>query len=155
MVDSDDVLLLRPASAGQPMTRLSGERPSREASGDGPGLVAVTIYPLGASGSPDAFAALFEALARPALEAFGAALLGALVTEESPNTYPRLPVREGERVFVSITSFPHLASQAERRAALEADPNWRESVAPALRPRLIGEPQRLRLKPTARSLMHG
>ena len=114
MIDSDNVLLLRPARPGAGF-------PARPPRGDGGHLVA-TIYPLGAAA---AFAAWF-------FETQGGRALAAFVTEPSANNFPRLPVREGENVFVSL--------------AAAAD-----DAVPPPAGLLSGQPQRLRLAPTARS----
>lgn len=156
MIAWDDVLLLRPASADLDLTGpLASGRPAPGTGGDGPGLVAATILHLDPSGALDDLARLVETLARPATGAAGAAVLGPFVTEESPNTFRHLPVREGERVLVVLDRFPDVASHERQRAVLEADPAWCCGAAPALRRRLVREPEVLRLKPTARSLLHG
>lgn len=66
--------------------------------------------------------------------------LAAFVTEPSANTYPRLPVREGENVFVRFSRFPDQAAYALARSAT---------------PRLANRVDVLRLAPTARSLLRG
>lgn len=98
---------------------------------------------------------LFETSARPAIEAAGAAILGLLITEESPNTFPRLPVREGEKVLVVLSRFPDVATHERQHAALGADPAWRDGISAAMRRQLVRRPEVLRLRPTARSLLHG
>jgi NIPSNAP len=144
MVDSDDVLLLR---------RLSGlelEPDGRPAPGDGTarsGLVAITTYPLAASAS-SGFPEFFAREVEPALREAGIAVLATCATEHSENTYPALPVREGEDVFVWLAAFADADDHARRVAALAR-------VAPALAERLGGEPEIMRLTPTARSLIHG
>ena len=80
MIDSDNVLLLRPARDGSAFA-LDGERGSRG------GFVLAVVMPLDDASSFDGDAA---------------SILGSFVTEESENTFPSLPVREGERVFVCV-----------------------------------------------------
>ena len=46
------------------------------------------------------FAAHFEAVVRPQARAAGARVLATFATETSPNTFPQLPVREKDHVFV-------------------------------------------------------
>jgi hypothetical protein len=85
MIDSDDVLQLRPLAPGFGFPRT----PESSAAG----VVTVTVYPLAAPPS--------EAVAR----AFRTSLLPAvalLATEPARNEYPRLPVREGEQVVVRV-----------------------------------------------------
>jgi hypothetical protein len=124
MLETDDVLLLRPATPGSAFT-LDGSTRGADPGGDGPGFVGVTILDL--NGTDPA-----EALER--LELADGSLLGCLVTDPSPNTFPALPIREGENVLVWFAGF--------RDRALEpASPE--------------GARQLLRLAPTSRSLLHG
>jgi hypothetical protein len=72
------------------------------------------------------------------------------VTEETPNTFPTLPVRENEHVFVWVAGFADATTELRWSAGQTA----RElSIADV--PRLKGPPERLRLTPTARSLLTG
>jgi hypothetical protein len=112
MISSDDVLLLRPARPGSGFA-LAGERRN----GAPRGLVAVWVADIDA-----------QAEVERAVAASGGRLLGAFVTEPSENTFPALPVREGERVFVAFAGF---ADGAPLPAGV------------------------LRLEPTTRSLLHG
>lgn len=135
IVDNDDVLLLSPLSGsveGDPARRAcKGARAAPHS------RVAIDIWLLSAGGIA-AFADWFDAEAKPMLERAGVAPLATFVTDPRPNSYPRLPVREGETVFVSVTRF---ADAAAFRAA-EA------SVGQTVQPH-----SRLILEPTARSLM--
>jgi hypothetical protein len=54
----------------------------------------------------------------PLLCKAGATLLGHFVTEPAENTYPDLPVREGENVFVWFASFADEAAYSSYHAAL-------------------------------------
>jgi hypothetical protein len=78
-------------------------------------------------------------------------VLATYVTETSPNTFPRLPVREGERVFVWLARFDGVAALDAGLAQLRDSSAWREAVAAALLDGLEAAPQWLRLAPTARS----
>ncbi|MEZ0470735.1 hypothetical protein [Luteimonas salinilitoris] len=80
----------------------------------------------------------------------GAAMLATLVTEPTENTFPRLPVREGEHVLVRFTTFRDRGSHARWLAALAAWPAWRRAEGVLLRVAPRG-PDLLRLAPTARS----
>lgn len=108
MVDTDDVLLLRPLVPFGPLP----ERPEV----DGPAsTVFVTAYPLDAPAGDE----VVELFADP---------LAVLVTEPSENTFPALPVRDGE--YLVVVS---------------------QSPGPAAVPGVVGEAQSLRLAPTGRS----
>jgi hypothetical protein len=76
------------------------------------------------------------------------------VTEASPNNYPRLPIREGENALVRIATFPTVARMDEDTARL-ANSSPMQTLMKRLRPKLVADPQVLRLTPTARSLLHG
>jgi hypothetical protein len=145
MLDSDDVLLLRPTQpfAGEARTRPApGERAPA-------GLLSATICPV----SPTEVAALarsFDTQVRPVLERLGAPVLAQFVTEPARNTYPRLPVREDESVFVWFAAFADTAAQARHQAAAAVD-----TTVTAWIHRLDAMPETLRLAPTPRSLLRG
>ena len=126
MIDSDNVLLLRPAWNGSDHLENAANTAS-------PGLVTVTIGQLDASAT-EAFVEEFRR-AVPRLESTGSKVLAAFVTEAGPNNFPALPVREGENVFVWIS----------RLAGADSPP------ATGLENLLQGPPEVLRLLPTARS----
>jgi hypothetical protein len=151
MVDSDNVLLLRPLSG---LVLDVDDRAAPGSTGSGPGLLAVTIYPLGEQVAED-FAAFFRLELEPALRDGGISVLATYATEHSANTYPALPVREGEEMFVWMATFAGAAGHAGATAELERKSVWREVVSPALAGYLVGPVEVLRLTPTARSLLHG
>lgn len=148
MIDSDNVLLLRPARAGggYPL----GERAPAGATAVPPGLVVATIYTLHRPAA-GAFSEFFETRLSPRLVGGGARVVAAFETEPAPNSFPRLSVREGEQVFVGLALFADLAVYERSMAALAADPEWTETVRPALDTLLAAPPQVLRLTFTARS----
>jgi len=84
----------------------------------------------------------------------GERFLGAFVTEYSANTFPALPVREGENVFVWFSRFTGPAALSAHRDALVRCADWHARVRPALLAMLTGEPQQLTLAPTPRSLLY-
>jgi hypothetical protein len=140
MVDSTNVLLLRPA---RPVFgfRLDEHDPPPAGSGGTPdGNVVATIYNLEEAASRD-FPALFERTVAPTLGEAGISLLATFETEPSANTFSALPVREGERVFVSFSRSSSVQAEHEHDAAL-AD-------------RLTRPAEVLRLAPTPRSRVHG
>jgi hypothetical protein len=148
MIDSDNVLLLRSARAGSGYPL--GERAPAGATAVPPGVVVATIYSLPRLAA-GAFSEFFETRLSPRLAGAGARVIAAFETEPSPNTFPRLPVREDAQVFVWFARFADLAAYERSVAALAADPEWTETVRPALDARLAAPPQVLRLTFTARS----
>lgn len=95
MLAWDDVLLLKPA---RPETAFDLRPDARTASRERPATVLAGIHRLGASIDAE-FVTRFEREVAPALEANEIRIEGVFVTETAPNTFARLPVREGERVL--------------------------------------------------------
>jgi hypothetical protein len=157
MIDSDDVLLLRPVTArsGFPApaaARLpAGHDPAGPATA-APSRILVTVY-YRDQPFDQAFADFFDRQARPLLIETGAVPLACLQTEHAENTFPALPVRTGENVFVWLARFPSAAHLRDHLHQLEISGNWRERVLPVLSTMTTGAPQQLRLAPTARSLL--
>lgn len=129
MIDSDDVLLLRPTSGAFTQS----DRPPVTATPTPGALYSATICPV-----EPGFAAYFQEQVAPALTAAGMPPIAAFETEHAENTFPALPVRAGENVFVWFTRFER--PEAYRDPASLLDPH-----------RLTGTVQRLRLAPTTRS----
>ncbi len=150
MIDSDNVLLLRPARSDLGFPKGEGTRPPARAREVPKGLVIATIYYF--DGPPDVdFTEFFVTTLRPALTESGTSVLASFETERSENNFPALPVREGEHVFVWFSRFPDAAAHDRQAAALARSRRWREEVSPQLTRRLKGPPEVLRLSPTARS----
>jgi quinol monooxygenase YgiN len=137
MIDSDDVLLLRPALPE------SGFRlgPDRPAPGNDGIIVATTwhLLPEAEAGFPE----IFETILTPMLGDAGAPILASFVSEHGENGFPALPVREDARVFVWFSRFLDRAAH-ERHVATPG-------LAKALRPHLARPPEVALLAPTARS----
>lgn len=152
MVNSDNVLLLRPASPDVGFAPLPVTRPAAGAADLQRGLVVATICYL-APRTEDEFAGFFEAVVKPHLEQASATVLAALVTERSPNTFPRLPVREGETVFVWFSAFPSLAAYETHVAELARSETWATEVVSEMERRMWRQSEVSRLTPTARSLL--
>jgi hypothetical protein len=114
----------------------------------------VTIYPLGGPTAGD-FPEFFTREIEPALGEAGISVLATYASEHSPNTFPALPIREKEDVFVWMTIFGDEADHARRVNELEQSPDWRERISPVLVRHLDGQSEVLRLRPTARSLLRG
>ena len=150
MVDSDNVLLLRPSAADAGLPPAGDGRPVPGEHREGAGVLAVGLCALSPAAAP-AFAERFARDWAPQLRATGAHLLATYVTHAGPNTYPRLPVREGEEVFTWVLRFDGVAALDATLAQLRAAPAWQEAVAAALLDGLEAAPQWLRLAPTPRS----
>ena len=114
MIDSDDVLLLRP----EPVTPdLCSRLVPRPRPGDAPQparVYAIDIHHVG--GSVD----------EPDLAAPGGEVVAVLRTEPAPNNFPQLPIRADAEVLVVISRFethrdvpPPSACDAEERLVLE------------------------------------
>jgi hypothetical protein len=149
MIDSDNVLLLRPVAG------LEVDRSRRAAPGctvDPPGLLSVTIWPLARDTAAE-IPGLFRSALEPALAAAGISVLATYATEHSENTFPSLPVRENEEVFVWMAMFDDEAERARQLHALEQSSIWRDA-SHALVPHLVAAEEVLKLAPTARSAVH-
>jgi hypothetical protein len=152
--DTDNVLLLRPvAESGGIDLRGLKRRAIGAGAGEDRGLVVVTVYSLDAA-SANAFPAFFEQQLRPALARSGMVVAAAFETETSPNNFPRLPVREGEHVFVWIARFTDRQRGDAVLQALTQSAQWREQITPELERRAKAT-QVLRLAATPRSLLRG
>ncbi|MEP6495418.1 MAG: NIPSNAP family protein [bacterium] len=153
IIDNDNVLLIRPASAQSGFALEGRKRAANAATGSGGGVVIATTYHIDAQKEAE-FIDFFERTVQPSLAQAGSPVLASFVTETSANTFPRLPVREGEHVFVWFSSFPTADAYTGFKARLADSPCWRDSIAAELSAR-VREPFVLRLSPTARSLVHG
>ncbi|TDC37984.1 NIPSNAP family protein [Micromonospora sp. KC213] len=151
MVDSDDVLLLRPASARGGFPAPVAARPALDSPGSAPSLVLATIWH-GVGPFDTAFVEFFERRVRPLLAESGGEPLAYLHSDHSANTFPALPVRTGEEVFVWFARFAGEGRSDEYLERLHHSERWSEEVLPALS-RWVGTSQRLRLAPTERSLL--
>jgi hypothetical protein len=150
MIDSSDALLLRPAHARSGfLLEPSARRPALDSTLP-QGVVVATLYSLDAPPDREVLD-FFDGTVIPELEAAGASMLGLLVTEHSPNNFPRLPLRERENVLVSFSGFRDLAAYHQHMTALGRNPKWRGEVYPTLVQKIQGRPQILRLAPTSRS----
>lgn len=149
LLDNDNVLLLRPAWPGSgfpdpvPRATSNSAAPAR--------LVVVTIHFLWKH--PDErFTFFFRHRLAPAMKRAGLQIEAALVREESANNFPRLPVREGEKLFVWVATIDDETAWKEALARLETDSVW-----PAIRQQLFDleerPAQRLLLDPTERSTL--
>jgi hypothetical protein len=154
MIDSDNVLLLRQALPTSGFSFKKSDRPQLGSKEVDRGLVIATIYYFNAPVSQD-FVDFFERTVKPVVTDTGVAVDAYFVTENSANNFPRLPVREGEHVFVWFMRFADQASYEHHVAALSASKRWRSKVAEELARRLKGAPEVLKLSPTSRSRLRG
>jgi len=141
MIDSDNVLLLKPAPPG-PAPAISAPPPPADA-GEPEARVVICLHyfdgPVNAEWLDH-----FAQIQRPWLEGMRAQVLATLVTHDAPNDYPALPVRAGEHVFACILQFADEASHERCDRQLQAA--WRIGAQPY-------RTELLRLMPTARSRM--
>lgn len=142
MLDSDNVLLLTPltpgiAAAGAVRAETSG-------------LFRVSIHQL-AGVDPEAFRSFFRDRLAPQVAANGGEMYAELASATSPNNFPRLPVREGESVFVWLARFPDPEAERGFARRLHGLSGWRDGAPEPLLPALMRKPEVLRLSPTARS----
>ena len=150
MVDSDNVLLLRPAWPGAGISMRGRARSSGAVRMALPGLLEVSIFPLRAPAASPLLHLCREVMT-PVLHRAGAEVLGWYVTELTPNDFPRLPVREGVPVLVVFAMF-------DVRASVDAFAQggaWAREVQPRLAQWLERPAEVHRLVPTARSAIHG
>jgi quinol monooxygenase YgiN len=141
MIDSDNVLLLRPLD---PASRLALDPAHRPRTRDPRGAVAVTVCPLDST-SADAFRNLFVNEIEPELHQAGANVRARFVSEHSKNTYPRLPIREGEEVFVWVSAFANERARDEHLKSID--------LRTLTAGQLAGDAETHRLQPTTRSLL--
>jgi hypothetical protein len=154
MIDSDNVLLLRPVHPTSGFSLKNGTRPSRNSRTPRAGFVVVTIYYFNKPVTSD-FINYFENTIHPELMEADVSVLAYFVTEDSPNTFPQLPVREGEYVFVWFAGFENQEAYESRLAGLEESRVWKDEISKFLKKHLRGKPEVLRLAPTPRSWLKG
>jgi hypothetical protein len=154
MIDSDNVLLLRPALPTSGFSLENMNRPLVGSDEVPTSLVVATIYYFADPVTPD-FINFFEHALRPVAASLGATITAYFVTENSENTFSALPVRTGENVFVWFSTFPDLAAYENYLAALSRSEQWRGEISTTLKRYLKRSPEVLRLSPTARSQLRG
>ena len=114
------------------------------------GYVAAVILHLEPGAKEADIVSFFELAIAPGLAATEASVLAYFVTEPSPNTFPRLPVREDANVFVFFVG-------CDDRLTLErvADPQCRVARTTTEAPGFAHAAECLRLEPTPRWLLNG
>jgi hypothetical protein len=147
IIDSDDVLQLRPVSGDATLGRTV--RPPIGASAIPDSLIVASTYFL-ADRQDEAFDAAYTREVLPILREIGASPFAAFATEHAPNGYPRLPIRDDETVFVTLT---HFVSERAHTDWADRSRAGQRDVSGVLQPHLVAPTQTKRLKPTARSLL--
>ena len=149
MIDSDNVLLLRPSGKDSGFAKPTAPRAPAGATVRSHMRVLATIYDVAAP-IDDAFRRFFDDELSPVLADARAAPIARLETEPAENTFPRLPVRTGEHVFVWLARFDDDAALRASEERLAASPQW-TALKPKLDRMLKSPPEHLVLEPTARS----
>jgi len=144
MVDSDNVLLLRPASSPP---QFESSTPTSSAPH---AVYGVTIYYLGGVDEMQ-FADFFVHALLPRLNASGVHPIAILTTDEVLNNFPRLPVREHDRVFLWMARWASDEDYAAFAGQMRTWSGWRDKAPEAVLPAVMRKPEQLRLKPTNRS----
>src|SRR5438876_7775878 len=146
MLASNNVLLFHPATPNSGFSFGNKERPRAGANEARSELIVATIYYLDAPVDAG-FVEFFERTVKPAVIGSGATVLAYFVTEHSENTFPALPVREGENVFVWFARFNDPAAYERHIAALIRAPRWDDEISKKR------ELEILKLSSTTRSLL--
>ena len=144
--DNDNVLLLRPSAPGRgfgSLDRFEGRPPS-------PGLVVATIHYLWKVPA-EGFAQFFESSGRSALQTAGIDVLGSYVPDPRPNDFPRLPVRQGEKLFVWFARVNRMKAYERAMQAFRGGSARKQSGAMLIPQFEERSAQVLRLQPTPRS----
>jgi hypothetical protein len=154
MIDSDNVLLLHLPHGTCGFSLNETHRPPAGSRAKQNGFVIAEIYYFDAPVVTE-FTRYFENRIKPVLLEAGASILAYFVTEDSQNTYPLLPVREGGYVLVWFAGFPDQDTYKSHLARLRESALWKEEVEKFLKKHLEGKPEVLRLAPTPRSWLTG
>ena len=143
MIDSDNVLLLRPVTAQSGFNLALRTHADDNTAKTGAAIIVATIYHL--RGDAGEFAQLFDQHVAARRREAAIPILASFISEHHRNTFPALPVREDANVFVWFTQVTDRA-EYERRAETEQVPH-------KIQARIVGQPEVLLLAPTARSLL--
>ena|SRR5439155_908002 len=152
MIDSDNVLLLRPAVLTSGFSLGNMNRPPVGSDEVPTSLIVATIYYFGRS-VPSDFINFFDETLKPVATSLGATISAYFATENSENTFPALPVREDVNVFVWFSTFQDSAAYENYVTALSQSERWRGEVSVGLTRYFDRALEVLKLSPTARSLL--
>jgi hypothetical protein len=150
MIDSDNVFLLRPAHSDSGFALEGIRRPPPGSTLVPDSLVVATIYELNAPAT-QGFLEFFERDLIPVFTTSDTQILAYFVTEQSPNTFPKLPVLEGKCAFVWFSMFANRNAYGHHEEGLTQSPHWNTALKPALDGYMERPPKILRLIPTSRS----
>ena len=142
MLDSDNVLLLRPSLPHSVAASNSALQPHS--------LLVVNIHYV-TNSALEEFANFFEQMMKPRLAETGAHVIASFRTEAAPNTFPKLPVREGETVFVWLAAFKDMDRYRQHLTTLRGGPDWREHASETIFRQLARKPEVLLLSPSPHS----
>lgn len=120
MIDSDDVLMLKPAGPAPAFIDLA-QRPAGAFSDEG-SLILLATHHLPAD-LPEETARRCAAAIAAVAQSADATVLASLISDHSPNGFPRLPVRAEANVAVTVVRPPdrQFDAVAERLRAARAD----------------------------------
>jgi NIPSNAP len=149
MIDSDNVLLLRPAWPGAGLEMRGRTRAAIGARATAAGLLDASVFHLREPAPPELLQFCREVMS-PLLARAGAQALGWYITEPTPNNFPRLPVREGQTVLAGLALF----TDADAFDTFGRSGAWDRDVQPTLERWLTRPTESLRLAPTSRSALH-
>ncbi len=149
MADSDNVLLVHPASQGSGLPIVPDLGP--HATVESKGLLVATIYHPELPVTSE-FVTLFEQQIKPIVTRAGARVIGSYVTEESPNNFPALPVRPVHS-FAWFACFADEAAYEHYQSEVQQDPGWAAVNQRFAELKNYSPPEIWRLSPTVRSRM--
>lgn len=144
MVDSDNVLLLKPLTPNDGLVL----HPPTDSKSDG--VVSAMIYYVG-DVDAEKFGVFYNSDILPKLKTLNAHVIAQFVSEESPNNFPKLPVREKDRVFIWLGQWKNVAELDTFLDRYKRLSGLRDSAPEALLPAFMRKPEILRLKPAQRS----
>ncbi len=153
MIDSDNVLLLRPAWPGATAALPQHPRPAvgtPAAQQPAAGVLDATVFHLREPATPALLDFCRHHMA-PTLQRGGARQQAWYCTDASPNTFTHLPVREGEPVLLGLALFQDTAALQSFADSGAWARHVAADLAPWLSPRV---PEVHRLQPTGRSALH-
>ena len=145
MIDSDNVLLLRPARPASGFSLENAERQTPGATENPRGLVVATIYHLkdGTETRPGGFLRTSDSIGNDQIWRVRYRVFRD--RERIPTAFPALPVREAANVFVWFSVFPDEMTYERHAAALANSIPWKNNLAEELAARLKERPEILRL----------
>lgn len=142
MMDSDNVLLLRPA--------LTQQFAFTEKQESVAGIYGAGIYYLNGA-NPVAFARFFNAVILPGLAMQRVQPVAQLISETAENNFPALPVRDRDSVFLWLARWPDTRSLNRFLESYGRWSGWRDDAPAEVLPALMRKPEYIRLVPTAKS----